>query len=120
MDGTKEFIKRNGQFTVNIALAYKHQSMLGVIYVPMTEELYFACKRMGAYLQLKDGSVEQIHVSDNVVRASLLVVLSGSHGCTQMDGSEMTYNREDSINKKGFMLSIRWTMFWCKIRMRMM
>ena len=42
LDGTKEFIKRNGQFTVNIALAYKHRSVIGVIYVPVTGELYLS------------------------------------------------------------------------------
>ncbi len=42
LDGTKEFLKRNGQFTVNIALAYQHRTVMGVIYVPVTKELYYA------------------------------------------------------------------------------
>ncbi|SFU29996.1 3'(2'), 5'-bisphosphate nucleotidase [Pustulibacterium marinum] len=42
LDGTKEFIKRNGEFTVNIALVKQGVPELGVIYVPVTEELYFA------------------------------------------------------------------------------
>lgn len=42
LDGTKEFIKRNGEFTVNIALLQNNQPILGVIYVPVTKELYFA------------------------------------------------------------------------------
>lgn len=41
LDGTKEFIKRNGEFTVNIALAKKGVPLLGVIYVPVTRELYY-------------------------------------------------------------------------------
>lgn len=85
LDGTKEFIKRNGQFTVNIALAYKHRTVMGVIYVPVTEELYFASQESGAYLQKEDGTVERIYVSDNKEIKSLRVVLSGSHGCAQMD-----------------------------------
>ena len=44
LDGTKEFIKRNGEFTVNIALIHKGVPVLGVIYVPVTNVLYFACK----------------------------------------------------------------------------
>lgn len=51
LDGTKEFIKRNGQFTVNIALAYKHKVVMGVIYVPVTKELYYASKGEGAFLE---------------------------------------------------------------------
>ncbi len=42
VDGTKEFIKRNGEFTVNIALVTNGQPILGVIYVPVSQELYFA------------------------------------------------------------------------------
>ncbi|WP_242091945.1 3'(2'),5'-bisphosphate nucleotidase CysQ [Aestuariivivens sediminicola] len=41
IDGTKEFIKRNGEFTVNIALVVQGQPMLGVIYVPVSSELYY-------------------------------------------------------------------------------
>ncbi|MEX0363097.1 3'(2'),5'-bisphosphate nucleotidase CysQ [Flagellimonas sp.] len=42
LDGTKEFIKRNGEFTVNIALCEKGRPVLGVIYVPVSRELYYA------------------------------------------------------------------------------
>ncbi|UKM63629.1 3'(2'),5'-bisphosphate nucleotidase CysQ [Flavobacteriaceae bacterium GSB9] len=42
LDGTKEFIKRNGEFTVNIALIEKRKPILGVIYVPVAQTLYFA------------------------------------------------------------------------------
>jgi len=42
LDGTKEFVKRNGEFTVNIALVKNGKPLLGVIYVPVTKELYFA------------------------------------------------------------------------------
>jgi 3'(2'), 5'-bisphosphate nucleotidase len=41
LDGTKEFIKRNGEFTVNIALMVKNEPVLGVIYVPVTGDLYY-------------------------------------------------------------------------------
>ncbi len=50
LDGTKEFIKRNGEFTVNIALTYKKKTVLGVIYVPVKDELYYATKGDGAYM----------------------------------------------------------------------
>lgn len=50
LDGTKEFIKRNGEFTVNIALVDEGNSVLGVIYVPCRKELYYAVNRTGAYL----------------------------------------------------------------------
>ncbi|MDP5081798.1 MAG: 3'(2'),5'-bisphosphate nucleotidase CysQ, partial [Winogradskyella sp.] len=49
IDGTKEFIKRNGEFTVNIALIEEQIAQIGVIFVPVTGELYFSTKADGAY-----------------------------------------------------------------------
>lgn len=49
LDGTKEFVKRNGEFTVNIALIHKQKSILGVIYVPVTKTLYFAAENVGCF-----------------------------------------------------------------------
>lgn len=55
LDGTKEFIKRNGEFTVNIALIHKGKSVLGVIYTPVLDEVYFAKEELGSY-KLNNGS----------------------------------------------------------------
>lgn len=49
LDGTKEFIKRNGEFTVNIALIHKGNPIMGVIFVPVKEELYFALDGLGSF-----------------------------------------------------------------------
>lgn len=49
LDGTKEFIKRNGEFTVNVALVHEGVPVLGVIYIPVKEELFFASEETGAY-----------------------------------------------------------------------
>ena len=49
LDGTKEFIKRNGEFTVNIALIKEGIPVLGVIYVPVTKDLYFSEEGVGAF-----------------------------------------------------------------------
>ena len=49
IDGTKEFIKRNGEFTVNIALTEEGSPTLGVIYVPVLKELYFASAEEGSF-----------------------------------------------------------------------
>lgn len=56
IDGTKEFIKRNGEFTVNIALIEDHQPIMGVIYVPAKETLYYA-DHENAY-KLEDVTVD--------------------------------------------------------------
>ena len=49
LDGTKEFIKRNGEFTVNIALIKDQTPIMGVIYVPVTKTLYWGATNMGSY-----------------------------------------------------------------------
>lgn len=54
LDGTREFVKRNGEFTVNIALIENHKPILGVVYVPVTGICYYACQGQGAYKQEAD------------------------------------------------------------------
>ena len=49
IDGTKEFIKKNGEFTVNIALIKNQKTILGVVYAPALNELYFSSIEKGAY-----------------------------------------------------------------------
>jgi len=61
VDGTKEFVNRNGEFTVNIGLANKHKVVMGVIYVPVVKELYSAAQGDGAWLQKFEGiTVEEL------------------------------------------------------------
>jgi 3'(2'), 5'-bisphosphate nucleotidase len=60
LDGTREFIKRNGEFTVNIALIDQNKPILGVIYVPVRDVMYFAAIGYGAFKQQK--LVEKIQV----------------------------------------------------------
>jgi 3'(2'), 5'-bisphosphate nucleotidase len=62
LDGTREFIKRNGEFTVNIALIDGHKPILGSVYVPVTSVSYFACEGEGAFKCLPDSSPERISV----------------------------------------------------------
>lgn len=49
LDGTREFVKRNGEFTVNIALIDNHESVLGVVYTPVTGVTYYAARGTGAF-----------------------------------------------------------------------
>ena len=63
IDGTKEFIKRNGEFTVNIALIEDQRPIIGVIFVPVTGELYFSSKELGAFkvkVHLEDYDVDTL------------------------------------------------------------
>ncbi len=60
LDGTREFIKRNGEFTVNIALIEKHSPVLGVIHAPVSGISYFASRKSGAYKQESGAEPKQI------------------------------------------------------------
>lgn len=62
LDGTKEFVKRNGEFTVNIALIDNQRPILGVIYVPVSKITYYGSTDIGAFKQLPDCAAEPISV----------------------------------------------------------
>jgi 3'(2'), 5'-bisphosphate nucleotidase len=60
LDGTKEFVSRNGEFTVNIALIVDHVPVFGVVYTPVTKTLYFGGREFGGFKQIESGSIESI------------------------------------------------------------
>ena len=78
LDGTKEFIKRNGEFTVNIALIHDGVAVLGVVYVPVTGVTYKACEGLGAFKQEAGGEPARIHVR-TLADGPVMVVGSRSH-----------------------------------------
>jgi len=61
LDGTREFVKRNGEFTVNIALIFNQLPVLGVVYAPVTGLLYYASIEQGAYKQHGTTQPQKIH-----------------------------------------------------------
>ena len=89
LDGTKEFLNRNGQFTVNIALLRQNEPVLGVVYQPTEDVLYFAAEGIGAYkcLAARTKWVERLdrlmEQSDKLPvsqqREAYVVVASRSH-----------------------------------------
>lgn len=163
LDGTKEFINQNGEFTVNIALVYQGRPIMGVIYAPVLGEMYYASFKQGAYIHsAHEEEAQRLSVSNKT--QDLIMVGSKSHaskeeralmdekqhliqdtltkgsslkGCMvargqadvyyrygltaewdtaamqciaeesgaivrQLDHTPLTYNREDTLNKKGF------------------
>lgn len=78
LDGTREFINRNGEFTVNIALIENGQPILGVVYAPAIDRLFAGCVGHGAKV-IEAGEVRNICIRD-IPEAGLIVVASRSHG----------------------------------------
>mgnify|MGYP003647193039 FL=1 len=80
LDGTKEFIKRNGEFTVNIALVRNGQPILGVVYAPVIDKLYYGAEGLGAFLEYQEIQMKLLnaHVL-GLSKSGLRVVASRSH-----------------------------------------
>ena len=83
LDGTREFIKRNGEFTVNIALIQNHKSIIGVIHVPVLDVDYFGWKNGGSFKIENRGETNPISVRKQAGE-KLVVAGSRSHGSEQM------------------------------------
>lgn len=81
LDGTKEFIKRNGEFTVNIALIENGISISGVIYVPVSGDLYFAISRKGAY-KVENFNNPNSNIEEWMASAKKLPVQAENKGYT--------------------------------------
>ncbi len=94
LDGTKEFVKRNGEFSVNIGLIDRGALVLGVVYLPVKDILYYAVKDQGAYCT-RAGKTEQIHVSDRVGEYKLLI--SRSH--PSLKTQQLIHSEKQSIQK---------------------
>ena len=78
LDGTKEFIKRNGEFTVNIALIKNHQPVLGVIHIPVTNETFMAVEGHGAK-KIKEHQIQSLLKQENETREPPVFAVSRSH-----------------------------------------
>jgi 3'(2'), 5'-bisphosphate nucleotidase len=80
LDGTKEFLKRNGEFTVNIALIHQQKPVLGVVAVPVTGDLYYASKQGGAFVK-RNSQTHRLPVLSGAgfINSQVRVVASRSH-----------------------------------------
>jgi 3'(2'), 5'-bisphosphate nucleotidase len=80
LDGTKEFIKRNGEFTVNIALIENGRPVLGVVSVPVTGEMYYGAVGVGAFKRIgTQSTLLPIRKPLDLKKVGLRVVASRSH-----------------------------------------
>lgn len=79
LDGTKEFIKHNDEFTTNIGLVHNHEVIAGVVYIPVFDEMYYAIKGEGAF-KIANNKTERIRsVEFNRADKGLKVICSRSH-----------------------------------------
>ena len=100
IDGTKEFIKKNGEFTVNIALVEDQKPVLGVIYVPAQHELYFASKEIGSY-KVK-GLIEFSSLEETIKTAKKLPLTTNHKQQTTNHKPQTTNHKPQTINNKPY------------------
>ena len=77
LDGTREFVKKNGEFTVNIALIENGETVFGVVYAPALEELHYGIRGVGAFV--RDGDEDVPILSRKPASPPLRVAASRSH-----------------------------------------
>lgn len=81
IDGTKEFVKKNGQFTVNIGLSYLGVPVFGIVSIPVTGEIYYGAKELGSFKIGPDEEKRKLQISTipDFSVPNLTIVASGSH-----------------------------------------
>src|SRR5499426_1092875 len=84
MDGTREFIEHRGEFAVQIGLVVDGTPVLGVVYQPTTEKLYYAAHGLGAFLE-SNSTVRPLHVSTERTAARMTMAVSRSHRSARVE-----------------------------------
>lgn len=85
LDGTKEFLKRNDEFTVNIALVHEGDPIAGVVYAPALGEMFYGARGLGAWKVQGHGEPTPMRCTAPTPGATLRVMGSRSHGGDAMD-----------------------------------
>lgn len=102
LDGTMEFIKRNGEFTVNIALMINNRPMLGVIYAPIFQDLYFGIVGMGAFKKMGINAALEpgLNVKDLLQQSLQLPLLCNQHPMLVASRSHLNDDTESFIREQ--------------------
>lgn len=95
LDGTKEFINRNGEFTVNIALIENKIAVAGFVFAPYLRNFYYGIEGVGAFKLSSEGKID-LKVNNSEVKR--IAVRSKSHPSIEEEGVLKEYNVVDSIS----------------------
>jgi len=98
LDGTREFIKRNGEFTVNISLITEHSSSLGVVYIPVQDICYSASRNQGAYKQEQNQAAQKIQVRVSAPTDKPTICGSRSHAGKSLQALQEKIGKFDLIS----------------------
>lgn len=99
MDGTKNFIKRDGDFAVQIGLAINGESVAGVVYQPVRDVLYHAARGAGAWIEAPDKNPARMSVSDVVAPHEMVLASSRSHRSPRMERVVTSFGFKDEVRR---------------------
>ena len=108
LDGTKGFIEKNGDFAVQIGLAENGESILGVVFVPVQNALYFATKNGGAFLVKNDEQTVKLEVSGKTDFSEMNLAVSRNHYSKNMNRvmKEFGLNKEVKRGSVGLKIGL--------------
>jgi len=84
IDGTRDFILKTGDFAIQVGLIENGRPILGVVYIPVLDKLYFAEKNKGAFLEFK-GEIKQLKISNNNKKIKDYILAISRHHFSEMD-----------------------------------
>jgi len=98
LDGTKEFLKRNGEFTVNISLINNKRPIFGVIYIPINNHLFWGAKDLGSFEVQGDMEPKKINISEDI-KQPIRIITSRSHPSEELNRWLKRINNHRLIKK---------------------
>ncbi|PYS74230.1 MAG: 3'(2'),5'-bisphosphate nucleotidase CysQ [Acidobacteria bacterium] len=99
MDGTKNFIRRDGDFAVQIGLAVNGESVLGTVYQPVREVLYRAVRGSGSWIEEKDRAARRMSVSHRTNPNEMVLASSRSHRSPRMEQVVSTFQFKNEVRR---------------------
>jgi len=99
LDGTTGFIEGNGDFAVQIGLTENGESVLGIVYLPLTGVLYRAVRSGGTWLERADYQPEQVRVSDHHEISTMRLAASRSHRSPRMDKVVRAFGFKEEVRR---------------------
>jgi 3'(2'), 5'-bisphosphate nucleotidase len=99
MDGTKNFIRRDGDFAVQIGLAVNGESVLGTVYQPVREVLYRAVRGGGSWIEVKTEPARRMKVSSRTNPNEMVLASSRSHRSPRMERVVSTFQFKDEVRR---------------------
>ena len=98
IDGTKEFVKKNGQFTVNIGLTYKSNPIFGIVSIPTKDEIYYGIEGLGSFKTSQNKDQKLIIDNNKMEKEIINIVASSSHMNDETKDFLKKYKKHEIIN----------------------